>query len=367
MIILNILMSILILVVIPACIGLLVVMNIVPRERSLGLIIPMGYMVMLLLFELVTVPVLMTTQYQNFKYVCFIYTPVMLVLAVMGLFAAYQRAGSVYEIKNLFLNMTYKYIPVRDDDEDKWNKLERIIIWSIVGAVLVFILIMAETQVIFDGDDAYYVVQSLISQQNGSMYVTLPYTGGASPIDMRHAMAAFPMWISYVGKMTGIHSTIVCHTVLPLVLIPLSIIIFSEIGIRLLKNKEEMLPYFILFTELLILFGRVSIYTSETFMVSRTWQGKSVAANILLPMVILSLLLLFNRAGKGSFLVILILDAVAGIFSSLAVVLVSIIIFAGGVWHAIYTKKIAALIRICICLIPGMVYMVMYILFRYRG
>ena len=99
---------------------------------------------------------------------------------------------------------------------------------------------MALTHASFDGDDAYYVVQSVITDETDTLYRILPYTGFSTSLDMRHAMAVFPIWIAYLARMTGIHATIVSHSILPLVLIPLTYLIYYEIGKVLFKEKEDL-------------------------------------------------------------------------------------------------------------------------------
>ncbi len=85
--------------------------------------------------------------------------------------------------------------------------------WIVALALLGYILFMAVTHTSFDGDDSYYVVQSLIAQETGSMYTVEPYTGGSTTMDVRHAMAVFTMWVAYMASVSGIHVTIFCHSV----------------------------------------------------------------------------------------------------------------------------------------------------------
>jgi len=358
MIVVNVLMAIIMLLVIPFCMGLVLVGRLESNSRTIGLVLPAGYLVGLVTFEIVTVPILLTTRYQNFKYVVIIYTPIMLALAAYGVYSEYKRIKSS-GTNATFLVDSLKGYRAKDVDSR--------IIWILVLLIMIAIIVMAETRVIFDGDDAYYVTQSLITQQNGTMYATQPYTGRAADVDIRHAMAVFTMWISYIGKLTGIHTTIVCHTVLPLVIIPLTFLTFMELGYRLFGDKRVMLPYFVLFMELLYVFGRISIYTSETFLLTRTWQGKAMAANFLIPMTFVTLIIMFGTKGKNRFLMPVLINAVAGIFSSLAIVLVSILILVGGFVLSVREKRIKTFIASGLCCIPGAIYMLLYLYFTYFG
>ena len=89
---------------------------------------------------------------------------------------------------------------------------------------------MAFTRASFDGDDAYYVVQALTAQQTDTLYRIDPNRGVSMPLDARHALALFPIWEAYVGTMCGIHATIMAHSVAPLLLIPLTYLIYYEFG-----------------------------------------------------------------------------------------------------------------------------------------
>lgn len=363
MIILKVLMCILLLVVVPTCMGLILVDPLERGDKSLALLLPAGYIVMMVSFEIVTVPIFLTTSYHNFKYVCFIYTPVMLALSALGVWMMVRREHreGVVGISDLKTRMSRALQPYRK------GSIEAKVIWIIAVLILVVMVILAETRVIFDGDDAYYVTQSLISWQDGTMYVIQPYTGRAGSMDTRHALAVFTMWIAYIGKLTGIHTTVVCHTVLPIVIIPLTILCYLELGIRLLRKNKEMICYYIVFIELLILFGRVSIYTSEAFLMARTWQGKSMAANLLIPMTFVALMMTFSTENKARWNILICVNAAAGIFSSLAVVLVSVLILVGGFVLAIRDKKAIRLVQAGLTCVPGGLYMLLYIYFTYWG
>lgn len=353
MIIVNTIMSVILLIIIPFCLGLLVLSKVDNKAKTIGLVMPIGYLVGLALFELVTIPILLLTEYQNFYYVCWIYTPLVLVLAGFGLYSSIKNA----EIKGLTRSIAIY----------KASNIDGLVMWVIAGIILLGMLYMAQTRVFFDGDDAFYVTQSLITSQNGTMYASQAYTGRAATVDIRHAMAVFTMWISYISKLTGIHSTIVCHTILPILILPLTVTTYNELGLRLLGEKKEMLPYFAVFIELLIVFGRISIYTPETFLLTRTWQGKAMAANFLIPMTFIALYMVFAVEGWTGWIFLVLANMVAGIFSSLAVVLISILILVGGFILSITRKKWKLFLRACMCCIPGGIYMILYLYFTFFG
>ena len=83
-----------------------------------------------------------------------------------------------------------------------------------------------------EGDDAFYVAISSITTESGTMYEILPYTGGTTGLDARHALAPFPIWIAMLSRVSGIHAAVLAQVVLPVVLIVMAYAIFYLIGKR---------------------------------------------------------------------------------------------------------------------------------------
>lgn len=336
------------LIIVPIGMGLLPMRMIQPEKRKYGMTILCGYLFMFASFEIITVPILLQMFSRGFRYVRVIY----------GIFAVVTALAG--------------YVVTWCKRKDKPLYSERLCLpgsrlcWCGALILLGFTLLMALTHANFDGDDAYYVVQSQITEETDTMYTQQPYTGGSTGIDMRHALALFTMWIAFIGRMSGVHSTILCHLILPLVLIPLTYLIVTMIGRELLddQDKQEMLPWFCVMIQVLYLFGNVSIYTTETFMLTRTWQGKSVACNILLPSVLFFLLLLYkDYQGKrdwGIFVILSGLTIVAGSLSSLAVVLAAMMIGLVSLYMSVKMRSVATLAAACAACIPAVLYILLY-------
>lgn len=265
--------------------------------------------------------------------------------------------------------------------QKKWVSLKPVfelkqMIWEErIGWLLFFILLGLQlyksfTLMSFDGDDAEYVAQSLVTQQSETMYLIKPYTGGTTSLDIRHSLAVLPIWIAYVGKMTGIHTTILAHSILPFVLIPLTYIVFYEIGKHLLKKKKEYLPAFMGLIALVQIFGNVSIFTNETFFLTRTWQGKAVAASFVIPATLWLLLWIFDREDGepvkkgdcvGLWALLWCVNMTAGVCTSMVAFLNACMIAAVAFWMMLAEKKFSVLIKAGIVCIPNVVYMALYL------
>lgn len=347
------------LVIVPFCLGLIPIRFVYREKRNAGVVLIGGYLVMFSLFWLVTVPAVIFIKYDNFLFVVQVFTIMVTIMSLIGVLLTVWacKQGTWISIKTSF-NM-------------KDSSLEEKLMWILFFALLLFQFYKAFTITSFDGDDAEYVVRSLIAQQSNVMYTILPYTGGTADLDIRHALAVLPIWIGYIGRMTNIHSTIVSHSVIPFAFISLTYIVYFEIGKCLLKKKKMLIPAFMTLMALLQIFGNVSIYTSETFFLTRTWQGKSFAANFIMPVVIWLLLLIFDKKedGKsvekkedfGLWLLLWLVNMTAGICSSQAVFFCMMIIGIVAFFMAVSERKFSILVKCGFACIPNVAYMLLYL------
>lgn len=329
-----------------------------------------GYLLMWAVFEIIAVPAVILIQYHNFRFVLRLFMITALLLSSAGLVLWYWRKkeACVWQGKPLLSDLRPERVSVE-------TKIE----WGLFFAVVVFQLYMAVTRASFDGDDAYYVVQSLMAQQSGAMYKNLPYTGRSAVLDVRHALAVFPMWIAFVAVKADLHATIMAHTVMPLLLIPLGYLVSYETAKVLFRSHRERIPVFLIIMAMFQMFGNVSIYTNETFFLTRTWQGKSVAGNFVIPMFFLLLLWIFDREQKewrdwkepdeeraeaGLWIMLVCLHITAGMCSSIAVFLL-VILLAVTAFCLMFTEwDIRIPFKLGLTCIPSAVYVIIYLILK---
>ena len=395
------------LVIIPLCIGLIPANFISDEKRNPGFILLAGYFVMWAVFEAAAIPAVIFVQYDNFRVMSVCFMLLSILCAAAGLWLLYKRrrmrrtspvstranSGVEYNDTNVGFAGLIREKALGHIRRMTWG--ERIE-WLLFFALLGFQLYKAAAFASFDGDDAYYVVESLIAQQADVMYRILPYTGGPTDLDVRHVLAVFPMWIAYVAVKSDIHATIVSHLVMPFVLIPLSYLVYYEIG-RILFSREtgeedslfhrENLPIFMILMGLFQIFGNVSIYTSETFFLTRTWQGKSVVGSLVIPALIWMFLWIYNDTGGkngknagvkpdkrtikkgrediGLWIVFICINMTAGICSSIAVFLVCILIAVTALCLAVVERDYKVILKMGAACIPNVVYMAIYVYMAY--
>lgn len=372
------------LAVIPFCIGLIPANLISSEKRSPGFVFLSGYFIMWAIFELAAVPAVLWVEYQNFKTASAVFTVLTLLCAAVGIWLLYRNAkagrpGLVTRKMRSDSDGTGKENDKRVSQAGglkvctaafgKWLLHAAGIEWLLFFILLAFQLYKAVAYASFDGDDAYYVVESLIAQEADVMYRILPLTGGSTGLDVRHAMAVFPMWVAFVSTRAGMHATIVSHVLMPLVLIPLAYLLYYEIGRNIMRR--ENLPVFMIIMAFFQMFGNVSIYTNETFFLTRTWQGKAVAGALVIPALFWVFLLLYDkgvrkeRAEAGLWILLVGINMTAGVCSSIAVFLVCILIAAAAFCLAVVERDWKILFKVGAACVPNVIYMAVYVFMAY--
>ena len=242
------------------------------------------------------------------------------------------------------------------------------IFWIIFWCLLLFQLIQAVRMTYGDGDDAFYVAITTITNNANTMYRKLPYTGGSTGLDVRHGLAPFPVWIAFLTEVSGMESAEAAHIAVPLMLIAMTYGIFYLIGEKVFWKKRESIPLFLIFTELLVLFGDYSYYTAENFMIARSRQGKAALGNIMIPMLFFLLLLLLQRLQEEKrislkyWILLLAVMISACLCSTQGAMLVCMLAGIAGICGAIAYRKWRFLIPMSLCCVPCGVFVLLYLL-----
>ena len=388
MVVLSALALILWLFIIPMGIGFLVQRILPLTKKTVGITFLCGYLLSFAVFEVIAIWCMLKIQYGAFHKCAIAYGGMEAILAVAG------YAARLWDVQKAYYkgaNIFYLFFP--GDERAKPEAMisprtdvrvmkfqysrESLIYWGLFALIVIFQLVMAVLKAPFDGDDSYYVVESLLAQQADVMNTVDPYTGVSTALKIRHAMAVFPMWIGFIARASGIHATIVAHTILPLLLLPMTYLVHVEIGRILLGRRQDMLPVYMIFISLITVFGNTSIYTAETFLMMRTWQGKSMVANFILPFVVWLFLWMFDDCRKPGFLwneetggyryvrnsswiLLVFLNMAAGIMSSMGVIFGAGLAGLFSFMLLIYTRDMKIIPKALLSVIPTAIYLFMY-------
>lgn len=244
--------------------------------------------------------------------------------------------------------------------------MRQMILWGVFFALLLFQLFQAVFLAYADGDDAYYVGVASVTESSDTMYRIIPYTGETTELDVRHGLAPFPVWIAFLARLSGCPVAVTAHIVLPLVLIPLSYLIYAFLASRLLRDKK-WLPVFLILLEALILWGNYSFFTAETFLLTRSRQGKAAVANIMLPFLFLILFEIGEKLQEkkkiGAVLWFLLAAGVTAscLCTTLGSFFSCLLIGLSGLCMAVSYKNYKILLPLFLCCIPALLYLGLFV------
>lgn len=170
--------------------------------------------------------------------------------------------------------------------------------------------------------------------------------------------------MSVFCKFFRMNAATFCHTCLPLVLLIVHYSIVWDISKKIHKDRA-VIP-FILFS-ILNVFGSYAVYTRESFLLFRIWQGKAVYVNIVLPMMLLLLFKLFKNSKEIESKYIILLTFV--LYASLDATTVGIYLgpLAYGIYvltYTIFSKSKKNFVKLCIpvlCVLPNVIMKFLYL------
>lgn len=326
------------------------------RTKNLPFLWTTGQILMWAVFQLVCVPlILMKKDFSDlvrlYQLLVYLLTAVAVILTIRRLRKRKRKRG-------------FHVVSGQEDD----NVRLYYFMWIVFFILLAFQVIMVFCMTYGDGDDAFYVAVATITEKSDTMYQTLPYTGGTTGLDVRHGLAPFPVWIAFLARVSGMRTVSVAHVAVPAVLIPMTYAIYYLIGRKLCGKRYKIrLPVFLVFTELLVLFGDYSHYSPENFMIARSRQGKAALGNIILPMMIFLLLLLLHRIQENQKIeivlwILLMAVITAGcLCSTLAALLTCLLVGIVGLCAAVCYRKWKFLIPMALCCAPALGFTALYL------
>lgn len=343
----------------------------IKKSAAPGFAFGLGYILMWAVFQLIAVPVVLRAG--KFRQVELIFEAVCLTFAIAGaLLFMLQLKGGLWE-KSV------------SRGKEAWGKVRSregavaLVLWAVFFGSLLFQAAQAYRLAYADGDDAYYIPISTAANLGGGMYAVDSYTGAPTTLDMRHGLAPFPIWVSFIAAKCGVNAAVAAHSLMPLVLIPVTYVLYLEIGKLLCRDvvsgkegravtgRNILLPVFMIFVSLLQIWGNYSIYPASTFLLTRTRQGKAALGNVILPFLLLLLYKIAEevkeqgKAGMQNVLWMMAAMTAGCLCSTMAGFLCGLlVVMTAGLLFILYRKPHILWQGILGCT-PGIVYSLLYL------
>ena len=300
-----------------------------------------GWLVILAFFEVVTVSLAFAEK--SLTEVTWIYTVTIMFLCICYVGRCIRKKKKIWQFS---------------------MNISDINIYAALASITFLLQIVAAVFFVhMDADDAYYIGTANTSLSTDTLFLIEPDTGYASyAVNTRYAFSAIMVFWSYLSKITGIHPLIIAHTIIPIVFISISYILWWEVGKCLLKGKEQRWIFFLLINVINV-FGNTSVYTQSSFLLFRIWQGKALLPNIILPSFLYFFLKLYgNNCLKRQWLTILITVLAACCCSSMVVPLGAMVIGTGTCILVLAKRDWKIFLYGLLCCIPCLIIGICYLI-----
>lgn len=143
---------------------------------------------------------------------------------------------------------------------------------------------MVVLHVSYNVDDNFYIAESVTFLNRNVMMNTLPASGmEGSVFPATYLLVSWEAFLAVLSKLFITEPAILCHSIIPVFLILLHYMVIYMIGRECRKDSSFL---FLLFAAFLNLVSGPSTYDTGAFLILRIWQGKSVLANLFLPLLL---------------------------------------------------------------------------------
>lgn len=285
-----------------------------------------------------------------------IYSIVLIVLLDLGL--AVTTAQFVKKIKKSEKTGIVTVKPL--------SKNEMLYLAIFLGLVL-FQLVKALLYAYADGDDSYYVsVVQLMASGENSLYTKDPYTGYPVGISNRYALAPFPIWVGYLGRIFGLNGAVTSHICMPMIFIPVTYFIYDAIGKKLFENNKSKKYMFLSLVAVFVMFSHYSYNSAEVFMLTRSRQGKEVLACVIIPILFYGMLKQALeeewKYNVKSYITIILIAVSAALTSVFGNIIVLIMLFANFVYSIMRRAKFRYILLSATLALPSLAIVAFYYL-----
>ena len=252
--------------------------------------------------------------------------------------------------------------------ETKKQKGSRL--WYLPAVVLIVVQMYAGIfYTHIDDDDAFYVATASTTLETDTVFQYNAYTGDEyESLPSRYVLSPFPIFEAGLSRLYGVPSTVLGHTGMFLIFLPVAYFVYDLLGSFFWKNKRKERGLFLLFLAWMNIFGYYSVYTMSTFLLIRIWQGKAVLAAVILPLLFYYLLCAYkNEYQIQDIIQIFLTTGAAALTSSMGIFLAPIMVALGAFAGIIQTRKIGIAWKLLAGCIPCIILTGIYLLLRVEG
>ncbi|MCM1082020.1 MAG: DUF6077 domain-containing protein [Clostridium sp.] len=251
----------------------------------------------------------------------------------------------------------YKVIKKASEAKSWYEVSAFVIMFLAIGGMVLLNIFLQHT----DADDSRFVVNAVDILRTNRLFLFDPATGENTSIWMgeliKDVTSPWAVYIAFCAKLTGCHPTVMAHTMLPVALLLLTCSVYWLLSRELIGTDNVYRCMFVCFAILVNAYGFYSLYSAETFMMTRIWQGKSVVACAGIPMFFLFSMWIYRTPEKKQLYVLLfILSTAMSLLSGMGIIIGAMLSGCVGLAYGIAKKNIRIAGYIWLAAVPGMVF-----------
>ena len=209
----------------------------------------------------------------------------------------------------------------------------------LVGILVVGQMLLSTIIYKSNADDSFYVSLSTSSIDNEALYMEEPsmgYKAETSLLTITEQIPSLELQIGILSKISTISPAILCHSILPMIIIFISYIAYYFFGRIFFNTKHAKL--FLIILSIIFLFTGFSTRFRPGYLLLRAWQGKTIFLNIGLTMVIALLIRLDKKVTKKDILLLILSNIFSIAMSSTAIFIVAFAYIGFGVLKLLKLK-----------------------------
>ena len=215
-----------------------------------------------------------------------------------------------------------------------------------------------------DDDDAFYVATASTTLETDTVFQYNAYTGDEyESLPSRYVLSPFPIFEAGLSRLYGVPSTVLGHTGMFLIFLPVAYFVYDLLGSFFWKNKRKERGLFLLFLAWMNIFGYYSVYTMSTFLLIRIWQGKAVLASVLLPYLLcLCISFFLEKKQEISWVPLVLANISCCLLSSMGVILAPLLTGCFFIISLIVRRDWKRVLVGFLCCLPSIALGIVYIL-----
>lgn len=318
-----------------------------PEEQSVSYRILIGFFCYFFLFQLVALPLKITLQ------------PLSLLTKLwLAILISITALFLIFRLKSLKDRIIYCKTLL---SKHGWILL---ILLLLVLFQLILVNYNGETYALWD--QSYYIGDISSSVYTNSISQYDPYTGSLlKKLDTEYLLETYQNHSAVICQLLGLPPLIETRTAEASLMVILANLISYQLGLQLFANTRKKAAFLVFFLSWLNLFS-FNLFTSAEFLFFRAFEGKTILACIIIPMVFLLFLKIARVPEKRSHWVELFLVVLSSFGLNMSCIYMlpfelSICLLPLG-----YTKKsISIWIRYGICLLPCILYSAAYLITKH--